>query len=137
MPALTLHQISQIASNPTFQKRLYAALFSKALYWSRTTNDPLLNKVAGVKYKMWAERILSNTFNRTLETMALIFLTDYRAEENPILEEIGGVLQPSDQVLLSTSTNGKFYTDAFIKDWAGVTDSDEVTDYQLNTTDKT
>lgn len=127
MPSLTLQQVSEIASNHTFQRRLYAAVFSKALYWIRTTNDPLLTKVAGVKYKIWAEKLVNNTFNRTLETMALIFLTDYRAEQNPILEEINGVLQPSDQVLLGT--DGKYYTDAFVKDWAGVTDADEVNEY--------
>lgn len=132
MAKLTLQQISTMASDRTFQKRLYVAIYIKALYWYKTTNDPLLTKVAGQKYKQWAKNVINNTFNRTDEQNALMFLASYSdpvtGEDNPPLVTYNNVDQIADSALLGQSPNGGFYMDSFIKEWAGVDSEDEATD---------
>lgn len=127
MAKLTFLQKAEISESASFQKRLQIALQERAIYWLKTTNDPLLIKVAGTKYKALADGIFYNRVptnnQRTYLQAAICFLAAY-VDANPVLDQDG---TPSDSVLSGQSADGQYYFDAYFRDWAGVTYTDEIT----------
>jgi hypothetical protein len=128
MAKLTFIQKAEASESASFQKRFQIALQERAIYWLNPANTTFNGKVAGVKYRTLADGIFHNRVatakQRTPQQATIMFLAQY-ADPNPVLEGDG---TPSDSVLSGQSADGQYYFDAYFRDWAEVTTSDETTD---------
>lgn len=125
---MTFLQKAEASESSSFQKRFQIALQERAIYWLSPANTTFAGKVAGVKYRTLADGIFHNRVatdkQRTYQQAAIMFLSQY-ADPNPVL---GGDGTPADSVLSGQSADLQYYFDAYFRDWAGVTTSDETTD---------